>query len=264
MNTENEKQPDELNTKDYFIAYLDILGYQGKLIQEEKNNDNEFLNTINLSVKMADFFAFSLSENLKDKNKNAVIIKRIFTDNFFYCTEKDYQVLLDLVSSLQAMFIHRNIFIRGALYYGKLYIDDNFIYGSSIVNAYEIESKIAIFPRVIIDDTFFNGILSIETANGKNDLTFDKIIAYFNAHYYDTDIDNNKFVDYLGVLKNALDKPYSGEKTYDFNTLIKDHAYYITENLKTDNKSVAQKYQWCKTYHNIFCIKNGYNDLVIS
>lgn len=48
----------------------------------------------------------------------------------------------------------RDLFFRVAITEGLLYYDDtmNFVFGSGLIRAYELESNEAIFPRVIIED----------------------------------------------------------------------------------------------------------------
>jgi hypothetical protein len=258
MNYENSHESNELKTEDYFIAYLDILGYEENVIMEDKNNSNTFFNTIKECVKYSEYFV----KNSGEIHKNAEIQMKIFTDNFFYCTKKDYLTLLNIISFLQSTFIQKNIFIRGALYHGKLYIDDNFIYGKGVIDAYKIESKIAIFPRIIIDDTFFKGALEIEKIKYPNDVTLEKIQTGLNSHYC-IDFDNNKYIDYIGNIKFTLDAIAPETIGINFNTLLSIHANYICENLKTENKRVLQKYQWCKKYHNDICKKYDYGNLRI-
>ena len=90
------------------------------------------------------------------------------------------------------------------MYYGKLYIDDNIIYGKGVIDAYKTESEIAIFPRIIIDNTFFQGALNIETPKYPNDVTLDKIFIGLKT-YYLRDFDNNIFINYLDNIKITLD-----------------------------------------------------------
>jgi len=250
---------DKLDTEDYFIAYLDILGYKENVLKEEKNSDNAFLNTIIECIEASEYFV----NNSKKINEKAEIKMKIFTDNFFYCTKRDYLALLNIISILQALFIHKNIFIRGALYYGKLYCDNNIIYGKGIMDAYEIESEIAVFPRVIIDDTFFHGALGIELGKYPNDATLEKIMNVLKTHYC-IDFDYSKFIDYIGNIKLTLDSIPPGIINFEFDKLLSDHAKYIKENLKTNNRRKKQKYQWCAIYHNDICVKYKYNDLKIN
>ncbi|MFJ1269232.1 hypothetical protein ACD661_11760 [Legionella lytica] len=49
-------------------------------------------------------------------------------------------------------FLERGILIRGGIYIGKLYHQDNVIFGPALNKAYQIESEEAIFPRILIAD----------------------------------------------------------------------------------------------------------------
>jgi hypothetical protein len=258
MSSDIKYKPNELFTEDYFIAYLDILGYEEIVQMEEKNNSNAFLNIVKECVNNSEYFV----NNLSEINKNAEIQMKIFTDNFFYCTKKDYLALLNIISMLQVIFIKKNIFIRGALHYGKLYIDENFIYGKGVIDAYKIESEIAIFPRIIIDDTFFQGALEIEKIKYPDDATLEKIRKLLNSHYC-IDFDSNIFIDYLGNLKYALDIIGREVIGFNFNDLLSIHAKYIRENMNTKNKRIIQKYQWCKKYHNDICKKYNLDSFVM-
>lgn len=45
---------------------------------------------------------------------------------------------------------------RGAVTKGAFYSDDIFVWGSALVNAYLLESKEAIYPRILVDKTVAN------------------------------------------------------------------------------------------------------------
>lgn len=42
--------------------------------------------------------------------------------------------------------------VRGGITIGDFYIDDMFVWGAALVKAYELEEKIAVYPRVILDE----------------------------------------------------------------------------------------------------------------
>lgn len=44
----------------------------------------------------------------------------------------------------------QGFFIRGGLSVGTLFVDDNCVYGEALIDAYELESKVAVNPIVIL------------------------------------------------------------------------------------------------------------------
>ena len=54
------------------------------------------------------------------------------------------------ISNLAVRLLPYGYFIRGSIVKGKLYHRDNTVFGEALVRAYDFESKIANFPRVII------------------------------------------------------------------------------------------------------------------
>ena len=63
------------------------------------------------------------------------------------------QSFLQLIHLLQWLFLGRKILLRGGITLGDLFIDDTFVWGAALLAAYNIESSIALYPRVIIDDS---------------------------------------------------------------------------------------------------------------
>lgn len=56
--------------------------------------------------------------------------------------------------------------VRGGITIGDFYIDDTIVWGPALLRAYELEDKLAIYPRIILDETV-TSVLSISTI--KND-----------------------------------------------------------------------------------------------
>ena len=99
----------------------------------------------------------------EERNKTTIInmadIKvRIFSDNMVIAQECapqfDIQESLNILifsAHIQAHALLDGTLIRGAIAVGNFYIDDMMIYGEALVRAHELESKIAIYPRIVID-----------------------------------------------------------------------------------------------------------------
>ena len=52
---------------------------------------------------------------------------------------------------LQLQLLTRGILIRGAITKGKLIHSNDILYGQGMLKAYELESKVSVYPRVILD-----------------------------------------------------------------------------------------------------------------
>jgi hypothetical protein len=245
--------------KQYFIAYFDILGFEKKVNQEDEKKNLILLTTINDCIANSK----EVISLFYDTGSKVDIRVKVFSDNFVYCTENDYISLLCMIATLQCTFLPYNIFIRGALSYGKIFISDEFIYGKGLIDAYKIESEIAIFPRLIIDDSFITGASKVETLKRNKEVSFELILESLKNNYC-VDFDNNLFIDYLGMMKYFEDETGRASKGYSFNELLDIHARNICYNLQTDDKRIEQKYQWCKNYHNFICTKYNIPDKFIN
>ena len=51
---------------------------------------------------------------------------------------------------MQYNFILEDIFIRGAIAQSELYMDENTVIGPALVEAYNLESEFAVYPRIIL------------------------------------------------------------------------------------------------------------------
>jgi hypothetical protein len=255
-----EYNPDNLRElfgmKKYFIAYFDILGFENFINQDDKYKDLKLLYTINDIIANSRMMAsyFTKADNLKE------IKLKVFSDNFLYCTEENYLALISLVSCLQSAFITCNLIIRGSLCYGDLVFNNEFLYGKGLINAYKIESEIAIFPRIVIDESFFIGAQKMANQIYKKDLSRNELLDTLD-NFFCTDFDNNKFINYLGAVDNLTIDKTSG--SYGFIEVLKDHAITIKNGLLSSDKKVLQKYQWCKTYHNKICKQYQHDALFI-
>jgi len=259
----------DFKTEDYFIAYFDILGYKNMLNEKNVDINKNLLTAIDECIKTSHtvfYMASEISKNLYGNNQKdyEVDIKiKSFSDNFFFCTKKNPILLMIYVCVLQAVFVTKNIFIRGALNYGMLYYSESFVFGNGLIKAYELESQISIFPRLLIDDTYY---LAMKNRIANDDFFTDDLRKETNKVLNDSiniDFDNNKYLNYLGLISYFDTKENeNNELTLDF--VLREHMNNIMNSLSLENRSIKQKYHWCRDYHNKFCSKNGHTDYIIS
>lgn len=163
---------------------------------------------------------------------------RLFSDNIVIAVPSNlvvvnvsaYNYIIALMRTLQGFLLPVNI-VRGSITKGLLYIADEYLYGSGLIKAYELENDIAIMPRIIIDKDIENEI---------NKKIIGKEIR--------KDYDGIFYLDYLYSVDNE-----DMQDTFLLHKKIVENG--ITEN--RNNLRIMQKYLWCKEYHNKSCIKYG-------
>ena len=242
-----------LSIKKYFIAYFDVLGYKDYISSNSK--------LLHLAQTIRKYLGFINTRNEKaEKLDDEYAYKfKCFSDNFLLCTEKHDQGLIESIAWLQFNLALDNVFVRGSFSFGELHVDKDFVFGKGIVKAHDIESKIAIFPRVVVDNTY-----TIATHFADSCDTSKIGMEYIGP--IKADFDGVNFIDYLDVVKVKYDiKHWKFEN--GLRAELETHKRNIMENVtkysKQDNPVVLQKYMWLKNYHNSFCNKHGFCDIVI-
>ena len=138
--------------------------------------------------------------------------------------------------------------MRGAISVGDLYMDETFIYGEALLNAYNGESKIASYPRIIIDKNVFNcdseDILKLY--NFPDD---EEIICrdqdgefYLNPFWGITRLAGND--------KNEIDEVLNQIRTF----ILSEYQGQVSKN----KRLVFPKYYWLANQFNEYCRHNNH------
>jgi len=141
---------------------------------------------------------------------------------------------LEAVFWLQRGFLSVGLRTRGGICRGRLVHTNNFVYGEGMVRAYRLESRVAVFPRTVIDQDVVDTLLSE---------AIPKIILFENriAHMVRVDQDGRYFVDYLGY-----DPIQGGASLSD---RMRDIYEQTVEDLKSaSDPKILEKLQWLKRY----------------
>ena len=231
----------------HFIAYFDILGYESMAKTDEGVIDiakkiDRCISKIREIVKIGQDVGLKRFNHEKTIKEHFTVQHKVFSDNFLICSKKNWQSILVTSLLIQRYLLRDEIFIRGALCHGNIYFSEDFICGKGIISAYKLENEIAIFPRIIIDNSFL-------LASNYSSL---------EMFYARSDFDGQNYLSYL-----SDDLP-SDKK--EFTRLLKLHKGKIEKNLQiyVENHRVLQKFQWCKNYHNQICKEKGLTDFLIT
>ena len=153
--------------REYYIAYLDILGYRNFFSEHEEEISN-FHVRINDAIQRTKEFIKRINDSLILK-QSLHFETRIFSDNILLCMDvsEDYLesvraiAFLQMVSDIQREFITRyGLFLRGGIKRGFISLNNDYIFGQGLIDVVEIEEKIAMYPRIIIDEILANSIFS--------------------------------------------------------------------------------------------------------
>lgn len=248
-----------MEVQNHIVLFLDILGYSNIISNcKDKQMENYYLDKIHSII-------FNLSRFIEkrhiciDQQNNSLHLSRfrslLFSDNilFFapYKNEIDkcnlYMNLLYGLSEFLVRYIKEDIFFRGGITAGNLYYDENlhFVFGSGLVKAYTLESSVAKYPRIVIDNELKPSPI-LWGITQENEIYYLDYLSLGHSLIRDSDIQEHVKMEYfsscLKEQKNAISKAYQ--------KYLKDER-------------VFPKYQWLAKYHNDYCKRNGFNQFII-
>lgn len=230
------------------VAFIDILGFREQL---KRNDSLEVISEQIVNLKTV----FSAPYDFTSKFVPEVFQ---FSDSIIISVGAEIEksalaFLFKLSLQLRDSFVKHGIIVRGAVFYGDHYFENGVMISPAVANAYELESKFARYPRVLISSSVLD-LLKVQS-----DQTQSSIL---------TAIDDDGFT-YLHYL-NALVIPEQGAievGKVDLDKLVlalATHKEKIESNLLIhSNPSVREKYIWLGNYHNrfVWTISQGSGEL---
>ncbi|HEV3219034.1 MAG TPA: hypothetical protein VGZ48_04640 [Candidatus Acidoferrales bacterium] len=150
--------------------------------------------------------------------------------------------LIRLVHAQAILIADEGILIRGGITVGKLVKSWGQLFGPAIVRAYEIESKIAKSPRIVVGKEVFEE-LAINSGLWVHDRETEQESV---RDLLRQDEDGELFIDYLRIIRNELDDPGS-----DYEIFLNRHREIIKRGLVryARRPKIRKKYEWMERYH---------------
>lgn len=249
-------QPTEmLKQTPHIVAFLDFLGASEKMRDPAKNDS--FLQ----AIKAVYTRAIEILKITERDQENKLKIK-IFSDNVFIGKEiknpDNSDDIIDAYFDVEqfsfmlytAAMISGN-FMRGAISIGQLYMDDIFVYGEALLNAYKIEEKIACYPRIVIDKSI--SLTWRQTAQNPASVPADD-----EDKIHLLDMDGELFLSpFSGLTKVAKNERENEEY------LLKDIRQTIIAEYKDlfaqKKQEIFPKYHWLTNKFNEYCQSNAFH-----
>lgn len=154
-----------------------------------------------------------------------------------------FHELLDLVHA-QGELIREGVLLRGGVSFGPIYTSKGRVFGPALVAAYELESKFALYPRIVIDPALlaeFQKNALLKAAHHD----FEDEEAYVSSLMQRGD-DGIWFVDYIRAFESELDDIEM------YPIFLQAHRQLIVEGAKrfAGLSGPMSKYLWLASYHN--------------
>ncbi|EMO4162004.1 hypothetical protein [Morganella morganii] len=234
------------------VVFIDILGFKSLLNDtiDKNGNDNEEKIDAIISAYEAIRNIWDLNESNAGLNINSVRTKEvsIFSDCLVisFVIEQPGEVFNTLleIKMLIMILVSKKILCRGAVSMGKFIHTNNYLFGPALVEAYTLESKAAMYPRVILDYTVIEA--GLKNKNENHDLAEEK--EYVQS-LLEQDSDGMFYIDYFFKAQAELNDP-----EYDFPIYIENLADVIRKGLMGSSHhskaDIRVKYSWMRERFN--------------
>lgn len=250
------------------IAFVDILGFS-KMIEDYDNGNHQILESLIHAMNNAGGFIKALPKENNEFafNFRECIEAKLFSDCLCvsvpleYGNEHNTYNLYDqfwffyqYLSGYQILLLQKGIFTRGAITIGSYYSDENIIFSGGLVEAYNLESKVANYPRIIISKKLLEVFKSSELSNNWD---YSQILNADNTgevftNPFNYKMSTSKLADKLleemmskGGVKGLFNGSFEAEDLEDKNTILKEVLAISKKEISTGiSDKVKDKYNW--------------------
>lgn len=251
------------------IAFIDILGFKEIVHSSERDSSKiDFLHSVLNYLKsweVSEKWNLQLVEIEEDAQKKGVENFDIrgktnstsFSDSIVVSVKVDNNVnemastLIVNLAYIGAILFEKGILFRGGLTIGNLIHNENgTVFGQGLIEAYQLESKNAIFPRIILSDKLIQQLnYPLETKHNRYpyhqylERFTDGCVGFHQMIYFQvieswTEMTDEKLKESLGKIRKI-----------------------IVQGLDTsfENPRVYEKYKWLKEQYNKLIILNDFD-----
>lgn len=219
------------------VVFMDILGFKNIINQF----DNQEMNK--LVYNIMNYFKWIKESNYKGFLAEHDIGKEVtvFSDSIVVSYDASlpgqvFFILLDIIH-IQLDLAAKGIFLRGGVSIGNLTHENDIVFGPAMLDAYNLESKIAKYPRIIIDEKVFQFAYNNPGYNNTNEQELEYIEGLVRR-----DNDGWYYTDYLTQCCEL-------DKQTDIYVVLDSIKNKIQQYINDDNKDIREKYEWLNEYY---------------
>ncbi|MDT8894038.1 hypothetical protein RSO41_05170 [Halomonas sp. I1] len=234
------------------VAFIDILGFKtildDTIDKDGSDNEQSIDRLVSAYTAIRDVWDLDAKEDLLGSDSPESKKVSIFSDSIVvsFKAEEPSEVFFTLleIKWLIMRLISRKILVRGAVSIGKFIHNDHYLFGPALVEAYTLESKAAMYPRVILDSSVIEA-----SAKAKSPDHSSSQEANFVRSLLEQDSDGMYYIDYFFKAQSELDDPQ-----YDFPQYIDNLGDVIRKGLMASSHhtkaDLRVKYSWMRERYN--------------
>lgn len=233
------------------VTFFDILGFRNLLQTKSSAEISEFLSIFRQVSEGDDIVPATRSDErrLHSEVKAEIMsdaIVRVRTIETQYYVGALYWELLDLLH-IQIDCLNADILVRGAMTIGHMHVGTNLdgpIFGPALVQAYEMEGKEVIYPRIVVHEDVIARHRRDERLR-REEHSLKEEEDYLSDILIEDEAGLHS-IDYLRGILIAFEPDYE-----DWLAFLGEHKQLIETRLsEAANASVRRKISWMKIYHN--------------
>lgn len=215
------------------VAFIDILGFKSLISSLPENVDlHSKLYTALSYIKYYKDLSCNEDTSFNDLEVNT------FSDSIVISSEeKNIDTLIYTCGCIQSHLLYLGILTRGGISSGYTVHNDNILYGDGMIKAYDLESKCAIYPRILIDESLLQILEKCENGGLSNKSFLEKDydgMWFVNPFKFDTS---------SAYSEELLSEGYDPRETYF--SEIKNHVKTSLE--KEKNNDILMKLKWLQS-----------------
>lgn len=246
-----KKLVEKINYDDCIVAFIDLLGFSKKIENSNKKESIELIR--NLEWIMEKIVNPSHPSKIKASYfSDCICLSQVLPKN----DSQDYldsifHFLLGLIH-IQGELIFQGEIVRGGVSIDRHYSSDRLIFSKGLLRSYSIESKKAVNPVIMLDDSVYEKLIKIHSK---------KPGGYLNQNHYLSKVNS--------LLSLSVQLP-SGEHVLNYLSFWREvdhhsniipyfmkHKELIERGAKEQakEKTILEKYRWMAKYHNYYLLK---------
>jgi hypothetical protein len=221
---------------DRVICFLDFLGFRSQIKRTDNSEQSIATAEIQRIADGIEQLRSVMDADFPDERPDVEVTQ--FSDSVVlsFGTTNPGGVFSALLSVLHAQMalVQRGILCRGAVTHGKLVHTKSLLFGPAMNRAYDLETKAAVYPRVILDDEIL--VIGRRAPAPQNNSDYER--GYF-MDLLSCDSDGFFYVDYISKGQDELDDPESEYPEY-----LRSLSNLAASGVQFADRSVAMKYRW--------------------